>query len=447
MKKIRPTLYAYLYIIIVLVFSSCTNDEEKNILQEPDAIIEMEQEEINEDEYFIPVGTIENFNETKVDTNYILVNDAGANRVYLMSKQAQLIYEWSFSNNIGNDVYLLPDGNILASLESDEPKIPLGGKGGKIQIIEPNNNINWEFIYSSEQGEIHHDVEILPNGNILAMVWKNLESNLALQAGYMTEENIYPESIIEINPNTNQIVWKWDSMDHLIQDFDRTQNNFGSITENPQLIDINYSKKASLLPEVQGDIMHANAINYDVENNLIFLSVNSFSEVWIIDHSTTIEEAASNSGGAYNKGGDLVYRFGNPNAYENALGDRLFYNNHYPNLLTGENKGELLIFSNGNHINQSTVYKLQLPLIYDLKPNFNNEPKVLWSFTDSELYSGKVSGADILENGNILITEGDFGIWEVTPEKEVVWKFSGDGFYWRAYHYQKNSPVMTILGL
>jgi len=46
-----------------------------------------------------------------------------------------------------------------------------------------------------------------------------------------------------------------------------------------------------------------------------------------------------------------------------------------------------------------------------------------------------------------MITEGDFGVWEVTDTGKVVWKFSGDGFYWRAYHYAKDAPEIQLLGL
>jgi len=46
-----------------------------------------------------------------------------------------------------------------------------------------------------------------------------------------------------------------------------------------------------------------------------------------------------------------------------------------------------------------------------------------------------------------LITEGDFGIWEVSPEKEVVWKFEGNGFFWRAYHYNKNDEAILNLDI
>ena len=109
--------------------------------------------------------------------------------------------------------------------------------------------------------------------------------------------------------------------------------NFGVINENPQRIDFNYNEM------VDGDLMHANGIDYDSTNDVIYMSDNFYSEVWVIDHSTNTAEATTNAGGNYNKGGNLLYRFGNPEAYKNPLGERLFYSNHFPNLLEGNEPG------------------------------------------------------------------------------------------------------------
>lgn len=439
-----------LILFSIMLFSCSPSDfitvyEPEQKIEEKPETPKILEEIINED--FTPIGIIEKLNPEKIDDNYILVNDAGANRVYLINKDGKLLYEWTLTNNIGNDVFLLPNGNLLASLEADDPQIQLGGKGGKIQLIEPNGTVNWEFIYSSINGETHHDVEILPNGNIIAMVWERISAEESLSTGYMLDQDIFPESIIEINPITNKIVWEWKSLDHLVQDHDKTKNNYGVISEHPNLIDINYLPRNEITPSVKGDIMHANAIAYDEVNDAILLSVNFYSEVWVIDHSTTAKEASGHTGGKFGKGGDLIYRFGNPETYHNSKGTRLFHNNHFPNLLKGEDKGRLLIFSNGNDIKQSRIYELELPQTYLLKQNFNNEPRVSWSFTDPDLYSNKVSGAVPLENGNILITEGDFGFWEVTRSHEIVWKLNTTGFFWRGYNYSKNAPEIKLLGL
>lgn len=389
------------------------------------------------------LGTVEFFNRDLVEDSFVLVNDAGSNRAYLMDKEAELVHEWPLSNNIGNDVFLLPNGQVLAILEADTPLITFGGKGGKVQLIENDGTISWNFDYSSEDFIAHHDVELLPNGNIIVMVWERRTAEQGAAAGSNLDFDIFPEAIIEVNPATDEIVWEWHAWDHLVQDFDDTKENFGSIADNPQLINLNYD------PNEKGDIMHANGIAYDEINDLIYLSVNFYHEVWVIDHSTTTEEAASSAGGNFNKGGDLVYRFGNPSAYNNPEGERLFFNNHFPNLLPDDGSAgrKMLIYVNMlNGTEQSVVYELQLPATYDLQANTDNEPTVIWSFTDPDLFAPRVSGAVRLENGNTLITQGNAGYWEVTGSGEVVWKFTGEGFYWRGYGYAKDAPeVLSLL--
>jgi hypothetical protein len=75
---------------------------------------------------------------------------------------------------------------------------------------------------------------------------------------------------------------------------------------------------------------------------------------------------------------------------------------------------------------------------------------------DTAFYSQLVSSAQRMPNGNTVITEGSFArIFEVTPEKEVVWEFKspfeheGAAMFYRAYRYpyeyvpQLEKPVET----
>lgn len=274
------------------------------------------------------------------------------------------------------------------------------------------------------------------------IAWERIGYFTAAFEGVSDNIDIYPEKLVEINPNTNEIVWEWKSFEHIIQDQAPNTNNFGIVTDNPQLIDINYNDTEN------GDIMHANGIDYDPVNDVIFLSVNFYHEVWVIDHSTTRAEASSHTGGNYNKGGDLIYRFGNPVAYKNTIGTRLFYNDHFPNFLqTGQiGAGNVLAYGNGN--NQSTVYELEMPQKFELIANSDNEPNIVWSFKDPELFFGRISGADHLENGNTIITEGDYGFWEVTQDGTVVWKYNGLGAnFWRGYGFSSNDQEIINLDL
>ncbi|MEX0275765.1 MAG: aryl-sulfate sulfotransferase, partial [Flavobacteriaceae bacterium] len=390
------------------------------------------------------VEGLEIINCNLIYDGYILVNDAAANRVYLMDKTAKVVYEWDLNGKrLGNDVYLMPNGKLLAMLEAEDPSIKIGGFGGVIAILGKDGTVEWSHEYSSENHIAHHDAEMLPNGNILFMTWERKSKEEANAIGYALDTEIIYDALLEINPDTREIVWQWHMWDHLIQGHDDTKANYGVVSENPQLIDINYVAE----PDVPGDVSHANGIAYDAEKDLIYISANFYNEIWVIDHSTSAEEAASHSGGNLGKGGDLVYRFGNPSAYGNTMGTGIFDRNHHPNLLQGEKKGHILVFSNGFSQEQSVAYELKLPSTFILEPNTDNEPQVVWSFTDSNLYSGKVSGVELLPNGNRLITEGDFGFWEVTEAGEVVWRYTTAGFFWRGYHFDKSAKAIQELGL
>ncbi|SIQ94359.1 aryl-sulfate sulfotransferase [Maribacter ulvicola] len=431
------------------VFSNGAQDEVEQV------VIDEEDETVPNipDEIIYPIigetGQILNHNRNLSKEGYVLINEATDDRVYLMQKDsAVIVHEWQLEFGLGNDVELLPDGRLLASLGVEKPSFSFGGFGGIIQIINPDSSIDWEYTLASKEHLIHHDVEMLPNGNVLAIVWDLRTRDQLDEIGYLgKQEKIYTESIIEIDPNSSEIVWKWDSWDHIVQNVDASKVKYGSINENPQLININYVDMLRNDENPDGDIMHANGLDYDEDNDLIYLSVNNYSEIWVLDHSTTASESATSSGGNYGKGGDLVYRFGNPKTYNNE-GDRLFYNVHFPNILDEEvpGKGNILVFGNGNgDSQQSVVYEFMIPDQFNLQSNMDNELDVVWEYTRDGLYAPRVSGAIRLDDGNTLITSGTFGVIEVTNNKQVVWEFQGNGFYWRAYHYNYDATAILFL--
>jgi hypothetical protein len=411
--------------LTTIIFFSCSDDDKPN------------------DDPLVLSENVEIYEGNQLEDGYVLAVENGSITSYLLNKEGFKVHEWTFEDNLGNDLEILPNGKLLGIFKAENPDISFGGFGGVIKILDSDGNTEWQYNFVSENIIAHHDVEMLPNGNVLFIAWERITSSEAAQAGVNTETtDIFPEVLVEVNPNNNQIVWEWHSFDHIIQNYNSTLPNFGSVSENPQLIDINYDVVDN------GDIMHANGIDYDEAKDIIYLSVNYYHEIWVIDHSTTTDEAASNSGGNYNKGGDLLYRFGNPEAYDNTQGQRLFYNNHFPNLLEGNEPGagNMLVYVNGT--NQSNIMELNIPENFSLLPSTNNEPNIVWNFTDPNLWFGRISGAVRLQNGNTLIAEGDFGFWEVTPNNDVVWKYNGQGTsFWRCYSYLPDDEAILNLNL
>jgi hypothetical protein len=412
--KLNSGIIKYLlFSTIIALFSACNNDDS---------------------------DTDDSDDTTEIDTStYALVIDQTGQGADIIDHDANIIFSWDFKDSIGNDANLLDDGSMVVCLKDSDAAITFGGYGGVFQKINADQTTDWEVSYSTDEQTAHHDVEYLSNGNIIFIVWEELLSSDAIALGFSGSQDIYPEAIVEMNPETEEIIWEWHATDHLIQDYDSSKLNYGTVQDNPNKIDINYNSS-----QENGDIMHANGITVDETNDIIYLTINNYSEIWVIDHSTTTAEASTNSGGNYNLGGDLVYRFGNPLTYDN-VGDVTLNDVHYPNLL---DTGNMLVFSNNIYDNQSAVFEYDLNPPYELNSGEDNEPELVWSFTDSELYSAGLGGAVRTPNGNTLIAEGRDGtVWEVSDSGEVLWKYAGYDTIWRVYSIPVDDDVLSFLGL
>ena len=109
---------------------------------------------------------------------------------------------------------------------------------------------------------------------------------------------VFTERLIEIRPNletgTAEIVWEWDSRDHLVQDVEKSLPNYGNIAEQKTRIDPNYDRIDRLF--IDGQLFHANSVDYNADLDQILISSATFGEIWVIDHDTTTEEAKGTGG-------------------------------------------------------------------------------------------------------------------------------------------------------
>jgi hypothetical protein len=260
----------------------------------------------------------------------------------------------------------------------------------------------------------------------LGYVSKEEAIELGKKPNLVDEEGIWPDVVLEIKPTGNEggeIVWEWHQKDHFVQDFDNSKANYGNVYETKTRFDINFPTKT------EPDFSHVNAIEYIEEYGIILLSSRNYSEIWIIDHSTSTEEATTSAGGDRNKGGDLQCRWGNPSAYKGNETQYSFYQHNVSWIANEPNSGgNILFFNNGSKRERSYSSVDEVLLVEDGAGNFKleetEESSPLWSFTHEDLFSESISGAQRLPNGNTLICEGQDGVfYEVTSDKEIVWQY------------------------
>ncbi len=364
---------------------------------------------------------------------------------YLIDNCGFQINRWRSVNRAGLSAYLMEDGSLLRT-GGIIGYFKGAGAGGRIEIQNWEGTQEWSFDFSSEEEQQHHDIQALPNGNILLLAWEKIPMEEAIEAGRSeatSNKDVWPDKIVEIKPlgqDSAEIVWEWRAWDHLIQDLDDSKENFGVVGDHPELIDANFAAEAeSGTPGVTGiDWLHSNGLSYNAERDEIVLSVRNFNEIWIIDHSTTTAEAAGHTGGKSGKGGDLLYRWGNPQAYRRGTElDQQLFKQHDPRWIPKNypDEGMLTVFNNGNGRPgefYSSAERLVLPLDssgqYFLEAGEAFGPDsaalVLDWFNAERFYSGIMSGTHALPNGNQMVSVSEGGhFFELTPEGKVVWDY------------------------
>ena len=319
----------------------------------------------------------------------------------LIDNNLDIINEWESLSTPASMAYLLPDSTLLYPCRKENASIEVGATGGRILKYDWDGNTLWDW--TSEEYDLHHDIEPLPNGNILAIGIEQIS------------DGISADVILEIRPfgiDNAEIIWEWHVWDHRGSD-------------SPFKFDEN-------VPYDKQDWNHFNSIHLNNNGDKIYLSSRKWSEFYII-------ELGGNS--------DILYRWGNPQNYGRGNEDnRVLYGNHGVNEILSGYPGEnnILIFNNNADMYNLNSHVLEIIAPIDNFGNYylaDNEPfgpyASEWRYIDG-FYSGKQSGAFRLPNGNTLITSATEGyIFEVTNGGEIVWEFRASGDNTRINRAQK----------
>ncbi len=389
---------------------------------------------------------------------YTLYNQLGSKTTYLIDKNENIAHTWSLPTECNYAVLLKENGNIIRGGINNFNQIDGAAVGGLIEEYDPYGNLVWKFQYSDNNVVAHHDISRMPNDNVLMIAWEVVDGNTVEAMGYegnVTE--LYAMHLIEVSQiegtQNGEIVWEWHIIDHLVQNTDPNKPNYGQIDEHPELLDINVDVGGfgGGFGGWGGDWFHFNGVDYNEELDLIVMSSRFLSEIFIIDHSTTVEEAAGHTGGNFGKGGDFLYRYGKPSNYHTAGPQAIPGPVHDSRWIPddGRPRGGMIQFVNndGNGF-QSTVDVIELPWNADKTGFIKEEGQAFspsspdWRHTCFSNAWGQ-SAANSLPNGNLFVALSGGYMYEVDQNNNTVWSYPEGPA--KAFRYICTYPGIEVL--
>lgn len=337
------------------------------------------------------------YNKEKATPGYTLFWPLGSTTVHLINMRGDVVHEWNMPGGPGNYAYLLPNGNLLAAVRTDQCVLGLAAKGGHLMEMDWDGKIVWEYFDHYQ----HHDFRRRENGNTLYIGWELLPKEAEARVkggeeGTEHEDGIYGDFVKEINP-AGETVWEW----HAATDQE--------------------IEKYPLCPLCgRKEFAHANTV-FPLPNGDIMLSWRNNSLVAHVDRETK------------------KFKW---EMYDYRLGHQ-----HDVQML---DNGNVLVFANGCHAHWHGPHEGSR--VWEIDPKTND---IVWEYAGDPPYtfdSTFISGMQRLSSGNTLICEGRWGrFFEVTPDKEIVWEYvspyfqknppyAGGNYVFRAYRYMADSP-------
>lgn len=372
---------------------------------------------------------------------YTLYGLKNATSAVLVDTNGTTYHTWTSTGKTNcYSTYMMPGGILWRTINHSGNSFSGGPVSGEVQKLDYAGNVLWDYVYSTSTYCTHHDICPMPNGNVLMIAYESKSAAEVAAAGCTAFSGImWPDKIVEVQPTgatTGTVIWEWHAWDHLVQNTNPSAANYQtSIVNHPELLNINYNSAK--------DWLHVNGVDYNPILDQITFSSHYLNELYVIDHSTTTAEAATHTGGNSGKGGDLLYRWGNPAAY-GATGTKIFNVVHNARWVPegNSNAGDLSGYNNqGISTNASSADFFTPPVAgYNYTINLGSAytPSIYNKRQASGGYNSNEGSVQQLPNGNVLISMGISGyIKEFDPNGTLIWSKTLTGGSAKAFRYSE----------
>ena len=162
------------------------------------------------------VGVLER-DDARISPGYTLLCQGC--ETYLIDSDGRVVHEWRSTRPVFI-AYLLPNGNLVrdGSENEDAPGFQAGGAAGFVEEVTWDNERVWCYQHKSFNAFLsHHDVEVMPNGNILLLCWERKTREQAIAAGrrpeLLPDGEMWNNITLEIEPDRAgggaHVIWQW----------------------------------------------------------------------------------------------------------------------------------------------------------------------------------------------------------------------------------------------
>lgn len=302
----------------------------------------------------------------RAQPGFTLFSPMYGDKSYLIDMNGRVVHAWTLPGEVGSYAHLLPGGNLLTTIHTQDGPEHLAGKGGRFVELDPAGRVVWECHDDFQ----HHDFRRLPNGHTVYIAWERLTPELSATIRGGKPDSDYPEGIwgdvIREVDASGKLVWEWRAREH----FDLT--------------------KYPLKPETaRHEYAHPNALCPLPDGNYL-VSFRQIDVIAIVSRATK----------------EIVWE-----RHEPAWGGQ-----HDAQMLAN---GNIMLFAN-----RLNLGPLRGSAIVEFDPKTN---ETAWEYMAKPTHtfdSHFISGAQRQRNGNTLICEGLWGrLFEVTTGGEIVWEY------------------------
>lgn len=233
--------------------------------------------------------------------DYTLIAPHNSTSAKLIDLSGGTYKTWTLTGTTGYSCFLTPDRSLIRIVGGQG-----ASPGSKIEKVNWDGQVVWSYAIAA-----HHDICYMPNGNVIVTVLTTATTAELAQYGFTgITSTLKYDKIVEVDGENGQVVWEWRFIDHTVQNSNSSLVNYGIPSATPWKFDLTKPGTGGY-----SDWQHLNGIDYNPHRDQIVISCKHLREIYVIDHSTTTAEAKTGSGGLSGKGGDFLYRWGNPSNY------------------------------------------------------------------------------------------------------------------------------------